>query len=518
MIESRESRVESHNSGTNRRARSKGNSFPLPPSAFRLGISLTEVLIAMGIMTVGLLGVASVFPVGSWYMQKAEIADRGSAIAQSVMNDLVTRGMLNPDAWFVMTPYDVSATAINPNYRFPAIDGKYTPVKAPIPGTFTRPFMEALKEGLKQNSNPVVLSKQFGHAYVIDPFFVASASTNTATVDGRRNVAAYAFPASAYASYPWPSSKYYGTGPWEPWRASNKSLTGEKTWPIRRVTFQSTFSAQTGQPGWPMDKPAAESLSRINDDIAYEFPQRADRPAMQNWDKVLVGTNEEPLARKWTGDYSWIATVVPPTNAARNGMARNPEGFEYEVSVVVFYKRTMPANPPANPGELPEAALYERAVSAAVLSTGPSGGELLLTDQQDSSRSPFEHLKTGQWIMLCGPHPNSYYDASNPAASDPRFVLKWYQVLSIDKSGAGVANFDPAFQRVVAVRGAEWPWQPASSPTYSTLSNDLCVGICRGAVAVHTKSMRLESSLGSAFGSGMSVVTPQKVTTSVVNH
>src|SRR5262245_50484266 len=67
------------------------------PKSKRSAISLTEVLIAMGIMTVGLLGVASVFPVGSWYAQKALVADQGSAIAQSVMNDLLTRGMLNPD-------------------------------------------------------------------------------------------------------------------------------------------------------------------------------------------------------------------------------------------------------------------------------------------------------------------------------------------------------------------------------------------------------------------------------------
>src|SRR4051812_4858293 len=70
----------------------------------RRGLSLTEVLIAMGILTLGLLGVASVFPVGSFYMQKAEISDKASAIAQSVMNDIMARGMLNPRAWYVMTP------------------------------------------------------------------------------------------------------------------------------------------------------------------------------------------------------------------------------------------------------------------------------------------------------------------------------------------------------------------------------------------------------------------------------
>src|SRR6476469_3248159 len=77
----------------------------------RRGLSLTEVLISMGILTLGLLGVASVFPVGSYYMQKAEISEKGSAIAQSVFSDLMARGMLNPRAWYVMIPNDTSVPA-----------------------------------------------------------------------------------------------------------------------------------------------------------------------------------------------------------------------------------------------------------------------------------------------------------------------------------------------------------------------------------------------------------------------
>ncbi len=74
------------------------------PRCTRSGLSLTEVLIAMGILTLGLLGVASIFPVAGFYMHRADQEDRGSAIARSVMNDIVARGMLNPESWYVMTP------------------------------------------------------------------------------------------------------------------------------------------------------------------------------------------------------------------------------------------------------------------------------------------------------------------------------------------------------------------------------------------------------------------------------
>jgi hypothetical protein len=106
--------------------------------------------------------------------------------------------------------------------------------------------------------------------------------------------------------------------------------------------------------------------------------------------------------------------------------------------------------------------------------------------------------------MLCGPHPNS-------TATDPKFALNWYQVVTIDKDGMGIQGFDAEKQRVVALRGPQWPWQPASNwNNYSQPSNNLCVAICRGAVAVHTKTMRLESPKGSSsftFGGGGSTNT-----------
>src|SRR5262249_8494000 len=142
----------------------------------------------------------------------------------------------------------------------------------------------------------------------------------------------------------------------------------------------------------------------------------------------------------------------------------------------------------------------------------------LLTDMNDyvdtSNKKPlnaFENLRSGQWVLLCGPHPasNAYLDsATNTWKGEPRFFMNWYQVLSIDSQGSGVIDpytqkaFDPTKQRVVALRGPQWPWQPSS--VSASLANDLCVGICKGAVAVHTKTMRLEGSggWGAAAGSG----------------
>ena len=101
--------------------------------------------------------------------------------------------------------------------------------------------------------------------------------------------------------------------------------------------------------------------------------------------------------------------------------------------------------------------------------------------------------------MLCGPHPNS-------RRCEPRFVLNWYQVLSIEAKGLQmVPDSIGKTAAVVTVRGPQWPWQPGE---YQRLSNNLCVAICRGAVAVHRKRCGWKAPRGStvqSFGSAASI-------------
>jgi len=71
----------------------------------RSGLSLLEVLISMGILLIGLSGVAAMFPAGQYYVMKAAIHDRGAAVGQAAINDLQVRGLLQVDEWqWVDTP------------------------------------------------------------------------------------------------------------------------------------------------------------------------------------------------------------------------------------------------------------------------------------------------------------------------------------------------------------------------------------------------------------------------------
>ena len=481
-----------------RRNLSRHSAFRIPRSA----LTLTEVLIAMGILTLGLLGVAALFPVASFYMQKAEIADNGSAIARTAMADVVARGMLDPDNWLVY-----NADGVAPISR----GGATARIDTATASSFLRPIGLTVRAHLALLNNttlPVAdkqwcLNTELGSAYVLDPMGVAGATLFAANA---ANGLVYCFPAGSAMV---PVQYYYDDArtAWRPWAGANSYAP---TWPIRRVTFGQSNRAYTSQnPGVTQLRSAyAGELFSSQDDLALDLPDRDDLPARQNWDLVDndndTSTPPIPLARQWRGDYSWIVTVSPPSSAARDALADGGRGHEYNVSVVVFYKRPIGRGDPVSALQIRDAATLlqqqERTVRAAVVSTGLNGGELLLERQNDTlTGSPFDGLKVGEWLMLCGPHPAS-------TDADPRFTLQWYRVVAIDGKDQPLdatgnqpnpsSSWDGVERRLVSLRGPEWPWQPAAGglADNTALSNWLCVGIFPGAVAVHTRTMQLESS------------------------
>ena len=173
--------------------------------------------------------------------------------------------------------------------------------------------------------------------------------------------------------------------------------------------------------------------------------------ALRNSDLPMIDLDSDgkadPLARESRGDYSWLATVVPSNVEARNALATDPSAYSYEVSVAVFYKRIID-------NLTTEPILIERLTDAKVVSTGLSGGEMLI-EATDTNPDPFGAVKVGKWLMICGPSPTSTSDR-------PQFVARWYRVLSVTDDASGIVT-NSATQRLVALRGPQWPWQPAAT-------------------------------------------------------
>jgi type II secretory pathway pseudopilin PulG len=67
--------------------------------ASRRGITLLEVLVSLGILSIGLACVVALLPAGASEAKKAMDADRRSAVAAAATADAITRGILNPATW-----------------------------------------------------------------------------------------------------------------------------------------------------------------------------------------------------------------------------------------------------------------------------------------------------------------------------------------------------------------------------------------------------------------------------------
>ena len=468
----------------------------LLPSPFplRAGLTLAEVLISMGILVVGLLGVASLFPVGGHYMQQGDIADRAGAIAQAALDDAIVRGHLNPGNWFCL---DIDL------------------VKNGANGILPSSVVEALRDGIvrsKSNQDGGLgnryLNGFYGATYVIDPLGMAAVLEEGLpayqTLSPPNRIWQGTTESSRVRRFPATDSDIPLS--WSPWSLQQP---GFATWPIRRVST-TIDPNRFNNTSYKFQSPAAKKLFTTSDDLALIMPGNGDDPTRGRWATWSNGSAPLAAARQSRGDYSWIVSVSPGSSEARDALATQPDAYQYDVSVVVFYKRVL--------GHGYAGALEaERLVQAKVVSTGTAGGELLLERFYPSSPpvglpsgaadepnlSPFEDLRAGEYIMLTGPHPHS-------TDNRPMLFSQWYRVVTIEDSGRSILDGTTTEQQLnresrvlVSLRGPDWPWQPATSQSGAdlsdnVLSNDLRVTIIPGAVAVHTKTMRLES--GSAWG------------------
>lgn len=72
---------------------------PSFPSPHRRGISLIEVLISMGILSVGLASVLALIPAGKSQSKRAAIEDRRGTLGAAALDDCVNRGLLRTTLW-----------------------------------------------------------------------------------------------------------------------------------------------------------------------------------------------------------------------------------------------------------------------------------------------------------------------------------------------------------------------------------------------------------------------------------
>ncbi|MEM1303867.1 MAG: hypothetical protein AAGG46_03170 [Planctomycetota bacterium] len=501
----------------------------IPPSAFGLppsGISVTEVLIAMGVLSVGLLGVAAIFPVGGYYMQRGDVSDNADAIAQAALNDAITRGLLDPENWVA---YEDTFAANGIKGWFPS----YTQLG--VPGTMTRPFAADFRQRLNfsaqkqagligQAWDAIEASKRLqntvGSVFVLDPLAIAAhtATDLTATPPVFSVLTrATAFPASGGvtgAMLPDFRGSVVSMNPslWTPWE------NPQGGWPLQRLTVASR-QPNSSVGAEPMLFVEADRVASALDDLAIDLPDQDDQPTRQRFTR----SGGTPLARQARQEYSYLFTVAPTTYDAFRSLANGGDG-SFDVAAVAFHKRLVGARgvtPAAQTAQRnAELALLqsgERLVRASIQTAGAGagGGEVLFfrgdgdgnagggsavpanadnwwLDSLGDESPPWDDLRVGQWVFLFGPNTQSTNER-------PLLFAQWYRVLAIDDTEA--ENADKARLRV-SLRGPDWPWTNTTNVdgdfTPTATEGNLFAVIVPDVVAVHTRTLNLQA--GAVWG------------------
>jgi hypothetical protein len=436
-------------------------------------MTILEVLFAIMITTVGLLGAIAVFPVASEYARKGRLNDELAVCAESAAHIMDARGMRRPDHWITYryvngTPYFVAGTAGPQNL------GGGVVIPAGV--------------------NP-------GESYCLDPRFTA-ANINGAGVP--YCVQDTWFPAFTYR----PLAQVSGV--------NDPDNTGNPGAPrMQRITLVNGAAGGTA-PYAPafflMQRFQADNVFSFTDQLTYERPgiQKGltgndnASPAFQIYSPIKDTANNViyPGKREDDGKLSWMATLVPKFDRW-NGTFED----KYVLSIVVFYGRSpseqlaidfnqSPLTRPVNEWTATILGTNVNGVSD-FHSSGFGGGEVTISiNASDPNASDKLKLRAGDWIMLSG-HASYLGGPTVP-------TFKWYRISDADEDPR-VTVFNPNLsyvQRDVTLVGPDWDLQnvlPIGNNPPGDFDNsgnpiwdDVEVTIVPHVVAVFDRTVRLE--------------------------
>ena len=373
-------------------------------SPLRLGVSLVEVIFAMGVVLIGLLGVMSILPLAGNRAKDAVGLTVGSAMSDNVLREMMSQRWLSSNRLVAFTDAGVPTQPAPPF----CIDPLY-PSLATVPGSVGN--TPSISYDLRYF--PYYLPK---HDPSLDPSIPGSLDVTT------------------------PISR------------------------MRRVgVMQSSL-------GGVLSRDQAYRIADSPDDLLLQRPK----------DKTLgpfrLGQSVSSLpygSRINSGEYSWIATVVP-----------NPSPGYVTVSVIVMRNRERGYSIPSGQAGNPEQnATSERLASISSWSgfKGGAGGVVELL----SSNNTVTRLRSGDWLMLSNhtSQTHRWYRVS-AVEGEPQF-------LSVSRDVVGVStspSLRPVWLRRVYLDGPDISIGPtgnnfSQSRTFATL--------VEGVVSVTERVVRL---------------------------
>lgn len=440
----------------------------------RRGITLMEVLVSIGVLGVGVLGVASLMPISSYYQAEAAKYDRAATFGRQAIHDLSIKGYASPKRWLFIDPYSPGSPP--------------TPVGFSTMLSYSPPHYNGLS---------AVVIDPLGFSYAVQtaanpfPCYFPAFPNNLPNA-----------PYQTGANTPQGTTTVYRVG-----------VTANDYWPT-------AASFPTAAP-IPMQYAVADRFFRCTDDLQFDDPTDADqRPQLP---KSAVNTYLQQ--NDYVGDYSWIATLSHPPSDVNSGAAMR----RFQASVVVLQNRnlTLWANELSKDQPPPERQVYawfwqnaagapspvppiQNPVIQPVPFYGGGGVKLYVyeTPNYNSAGQPNRHwldnIKPNTYIMLSA----AFVDGATGASGLTYPRLGWYRVITVDDGPNPDPNNANLWTRMVTLDGEDWPamqyiddfTQQALTMWYSADSANpgLPIANCAivdGAIAAYPDVINLDNSL-----------------------
>lgn len=446
------------------------------------GITLMEVIFAIGIILTGLVGLAALIPVAAENAKATLESDRSvneatSAEALGRVQDLVSLDTMviydKPTAGSLANPgvpFGYAPTGHAETLRWKLeVQGSG---KLESPGYTHHPFGSGLTSG--------ICIDPLGLPY---PGFLPARPWTPGTTDN----------AFEYSRFP-----YYG----ERYRVleePNVSVPtgGAGAWPMSPRMWRATLTwdlqdngASHVEPNELMPKLAVERTFRGFGGVSGLQGAEPGDPRSVLLSRTRIGGSVYDAARDESSNYSWFLTIAPPFLG----------GDTFLQSFVIVDKRVPPIpRVLGDPNALNQAnhmvseakdnPSSERLawVGEAVGFSDGTGGEVLLY----GSDKVTDEIGVGEWVMLSR---QPYDTVPNPVGPA---VHRWFQVLAVEdvEYGRVLADFSSPYwssgdhrvwRRWVTLRGSDWSFG-LSAP--NDLRDDTFCTIVKGAISVVESSV-----------------------------
>jgi len=375
----------------------------------RRGISLLEVLVSIFIILFGILGVAALFPVGGFYVDRANQFDRAASIGESAFNEIQIRGLLRPEFW---PPAEDPSVPLLP---FSGSKG----VSHAVPAlTWGPDSSDPLKNGQLLDGNETIRGREF----------LGSQQDGLATL----GISQFApMPAVAFDPFA-PLLNSNGQNPWNPdfthrvWDRAGLMQVVMRSSPVNYASVSATGpsgvvgrgdsppTSQSPPDWWPpllagpniwhqtarelfpaFGTDPANYFMVSSDDRAFDLPddpEEAPLPLPLR-EHINNGQASGDLVYQYSpeGEYSWIFTAVP--------LRQSFEGAHlFEVSVVVFRNRDLSQEFSMDVDTRRLHMGNETKVGNSIF--GSSSGLRIELTSSPSDPEFLDRIRPGMWVML----------------------------------------------------------------------------------------------------------------------